>query len=242
MNEKQALTIIVPIFNEEECLPLFYKTMDSFLAKTTLACTVLLVNDGSTDDSRKQIKQKSREHSQYTYLDLDKNYGLSTAIKAGIDYAKTNYIAYIDADLQTHPDDFEDLMATFPNVDMANGFRQKRKDRLVKRLSSKIANAIRRAVVNDGIIDSGCPLKVITADMAKSLPFFDGMHRFIPALVQLKGGRVSQVPIRHFPRVAGTAKYHLFNRLVGPFLDMLAFYWMRKRNITYSVNESSANE
>ena len=237
MSEKQ-LTILVPIYNEEDCIPLFYKKMDAFLANTALSCQVLLINDGSADNSVSLIIDKCRSDAMYNYIDLDKNYGLSTAIKAGFDTCTTPYLAYIDSDPQTAPEDLELLFSKMPEFDMSNGIRTKRKDTLVKKCSSKMANFIRRKVVKDNISDSCCPLKVIKTKTAQSLPFFDGMHRFIPALVKLKGGTVAQVPVRHYPRIAGTAKYHLFNRLVGPFFDMIAFYWMRKRNITYSINPS----
>lgn len=232
-------TILVPIFNEEECLPIFFEKMDAFLTTAEMQSCVLLINDGSSDQSLPIIQKKCREHDRYHYISLDKNRGLSTAIKAGFDTCTTEFVGYIDVDLQTDPEDFNLLFSYMSDVSLATGIRQKRKDTLVKKMSSKIANFIRRNLVKDNITDSCCPLKVLRTDMAKKLPFFNGMHRFIPALVQLKKGTVKEVPVRHYPRVAGTAKYHLFNRLIGPFFDMLAFCWMRKRNIEYVISSSS---
>ncbi len=232
---KDELTIIVPIFNEEESLSAFFLEMDKFVQVCPITAKILLVNDGSTDSSPVLIKDKCGQAVQYEALFLDGNYGLSTAIKAGIDHCTTTLIGYIDADLQTHPADFLSYLDFFPEYDMVNGIRQNRQDSLVKKISSKVANKYRRFMINDNIEDSCCPLKIIKTDRAKALPFFTGMHRFLPALVQLQGGTVKQLPITHSPRYAGTAKYHLHNRLIGPFFDILAFRWMRSRYISYTT-------
>jgi hypothetical protein len=120
-------------------------------------------------------------------------------------------------------------------ADLVTGIREKRKDGNFKRISSRIANTIRQAVTHDGVSDTGCPLKVFKTGTVRQIPFFDGMHRFLPALVILQGGIVKQVPVRHFERMAGKSKYHLFNRLVGPATDLIAFAWMRKRTIRYEI-------
>ena len=102
-------------------------------------------------------------------------------------------------------------------------------------MQSKIANGFRRMITHDGVKDTGCPLKVMRADYAKRIPFFTGMHRFLPALILLQKGKIKQIPVHHFPRVAGSSKYHLWNRLISPFIDCFAFYWMRKRFIDYHI-------
>jgi dolichol-phosphate mannosyltransferase len=231
------LTIIVPVFNEEECLYPFCQDMDAFLAVSPMPVQVLFINDGSTDKSLEQIRHICQVNPAYGYLSLDKNYGLSTAFKAGIDQATSTYIGYIDSDLQTSPLDFLHYLPYLPAYQMVNGIRRKRKDSLLKKLSSRIANAFRQALIQDGITDTCCPLKIIEASYAKRVPFFHGMHRFLPALIQLQGGKVKQIPVQHFPRYAGYAKYHLWNRLWGPFQDTFAFRWMRKRYIHYQVQE-----
>ncbi len=229
------LTIIVPVYNEEESLPSFFTEMDKFFNKTTISSKILLVNDGSSDGSQTIISDKCADSEKYNYLILSKNCGLSTAVKAGIDACTTELVGYIDADLQTNPQDFLSYLEYFPEYDMVNGIRQKRKDSIIKRVSSKLANAYRRMMINDGIQDTCCPLKIIKTTYAQNIPFFTGMHRFLPALVKLQGGKVKQVPIAHYPRHAGTSKYHLLNRLIGPFFDTLAFRWMRSRNISYKI-------
>jgi glycosyltransferase involved in cell wall biosynthesis len=230
-----GLTIVVPVFNEEECLPRFCEEMESFLASVPVPTVVLFVNDGSRDDSQKIIAAACASNNSFRYLQFDGNYGLSTAIKAGIDACDSELVGYIDADLQTNPADFLNFLEYFPEYDMVNGIRARRQDTIVKKASSKFANSFRRLMINDGITDTCCPLKIMKTAYAKRIPFFTGMHRFLPALIQLQGGRVQQLPVAHFPRFAGTAKYHLLNRLVGPFFDTLAFRWMRSRYIRYGI-------
>lgn len=238
----KALTIIAPVYNEEESLPRFKQEMENFMSSASIPVSVLFVNDGSRDGSLDMIKSFAAADNRFKYISLDKNHGLSTAIKAGFDHAETELIGYIDTDLQTSPDDFNALLPFMDQCAMANGVRANRKDTFVKKMSSKIANGFRRMMIKDNIKDTCCPLKVIHSDYAKRIPFFKGMHRFIPALVQLQGGKVKQVDIRHFERFAGTAKYHLFNRMIGPFFDTLAFVWIRKRYIKYGVSQNSKDQ
>ncbi|MCK9173790.1 MAG: glycosyltransferase family 2 protein [Desulforhopalus sp.] len=237
-----ALTIIVPVYNEEESLPVFFAAMDEFLAITPLPTEVLYVNDGSSDNSPQLLRDKCADDPCSRFLSLSENRGLSTAIKAGIDHSHTTLTGYIDADLQTRPEDFTAFLPYFAEYDMVNGIRAKRRDSIVKKISSKVGNGWRRFMINDGIRDTCCPLKILKTEYAIKIPFFHGMHRFIPALVQLEGGRVKQIQVSHYSRMAGVAKYHLFNRLVGPFFDTLAFRWMRNRHISYTVAEKSTTD
>ena len=175
------------------------------------------------------------DNNSFSFIHLKKNCGLSTALKAGIDQVVTKYTGYIDADLQTSPYDFDLLMEFVDAFELVTGVRVGRKDGTVKRISSRIANAIRRSVTHDGVSDTGCPLKIFQTDTANRIPFFKGMHRFLPALVQLGGGKVMEVPVRHFERLAGKSNFHLWNRLLGPAADLIAFSWMRKRTIRYEI-------
>lgn len=234
-SEKAALTIIVPVYNEEECLPKFREEMDRLFLSSAIEAEVLFVNDGSNDNSWEIIQSICDGDGPYHAISLQRNYGLSTALKVGIDYCDTALIGYMDADLQTRAEDFLTLLPFFPEFDLVLGIRRRRQDSGIKKLSSKIANTVRQAILKDGIEDTGCPLKIIKREYAAAIPFFIGMHRFLPALVQFMGGRVKQVPVRHFPRFGGTPKYHLGNRLVGPFLDTLAVYWMKKRFCLYNI-------
>jgi len=225
------------VYNECESLEHFVNEMDGFLKEAKWPSKVLFVNDGSTDSSQQIMEDICSKNKAYAYLELEQNVGLSGAMKAGIDAADTEYLGYIDADVQTHPMDFNLFIPFLGEYDMVNGIRAKRKDTVVKRLSSKIANGYRRLMINDGIEDTCCPLKIMKSDFAKRIPFFDGMHRFLPALIQLQKGKVKQVPVRHFERYAGTAKYNLWNRIRKPFIDTFAFIWMRNRYINYHLKK-----
>lgn len=234
-DSEYLLTIIVPLFNEEGNLPRLAKELSDYLSQTSYKVKVLFVNDGSTDNSAKVLAQFCAENDAFSFIRLKKNGGLSTALKAGLDQVVTRYTGYIDADLQTSPYDFDLLMEYIESYDLVTGVRVGRKDGIVKRISSRMANAIRRSVTHDGVADTGCPLKVFRTDVARRIPFFNGMHRFLPALVQLGGGKVKEVPVRHFERLAGKSNFHLWNRLLGPAVDLIAFGWMRKRTIRYEI-------
>ncbi len=236
-----GFTILVPVYNEEENIYLLEEKLQHFLPQSIYPACVLFVNDGSTDDSLNRIREICVRNSDFFYLSLEKNGGLSAALKAGIDSVFSAYVGYMDADLQTDPEDFNLLLKDIEVYEMVTGIRANRKDSFFKNLQSKIANGFRRMMTNDGVSDTGCPLKVMHTDAAKKMPLFNGMHRFLPALILLQNGKVKQIPVRHYPRMAGKSKYHLWNRLTGPFIDCFAYRWMKKRYINYVVNDSNLN-
>ncbi|MGE5427521.1 MAG: glycosyltransferase [Methylococcaceae bacterium] len=232
-------TIIVPVFNEEDNIYALEQKLSEFISQSALSACVLFVNDCSTDQSNERIIEVCYRQKHFYHLSLKKNSGLSTALKAGIDTSWSPFVGYIDADLQTTPEDFHLLIPYVKDYELVMGIRVKRDDSFVKRASSRIANGFRRLMTNDGVTDTGCPLKLMKTDYAKRIPLFTGMHRFLPALIQLQNGKVFQVPVRHFQRVAGKSKYNLRNRLVGPFIDCFAYRWMRKRYINYQIGENN---
>jgi len=230
-------TIIVPVYNEEENIYTLEEKLQYFLLHSLFPACVLFVDDGSKDNSLDRINEICVRNTPFFYLRLKNNGGLSAALKAGIDHTFSNYVGYMDADLQTDPEDFNLLLPDISDYEMVTGIRANRKDSFFKNLQSKIANGYRRMMTHDGVSDTGCPLKVMQTDAAKRIPFFNGMHRFLPALILLQNGKVKQTPVRHYPRLAGTSKYHLWNRLSGPFIDCFAYRWMKKRYINYHINE-----
>lgn len=239
MNEtaKYEFTIVVPVYNEQDNLSRVEEQLSSFLPKARMKACVLLVNDGSSDDSLKLMKEICQRQPDFFYISSNENHGLSTAMKAGIDTVESKYMGYIDADLQTNPEDFNLLLEYAPEYELVTGIRAKRKDSVFKKLQSKIANGFRRAMTGDTATDTGCPLKVMRTDVAKRIPFFNGMHRFLPALFALEHARFKELPVRHYPRIAGVSKYHLWNRLAGPFNDCFGYRWMKKRYIRYHIDE-----
>lgn len=233
------LTIIIPVYNEEDNIKTLEEKLGAYLPKASRKACVLFVNDGSTDNSLPLIKEVCQRQNNFFYLSLMRNGGLSAAMKAGIDATESTFVGYMDADLQTTPDDFNLLLEHIDDHELVMGIRTNRKDTGFKKLQSKIANGFRRMMTHDGVQDTGCPLKVMHTAYARRIPFFTGMHRFLPALILLQEGRVKQVPVHHFPRVAGSSKYHLWNRLVAPFIDCFAFRWMKQRYINYRVKEDN---
>lgn len=232
-------TIIVPVYNEEDNIYSLEHKLGSFLPESIYLACVLFVDDSSTDASKKRIIEICNRNKNFFYICLNKNSGLSAAMKAGIDNTRSVFVGYMDADLQTTPEDFNLLLQDIKDYELVMGIRADRKDSFFKKLQSKIANGFRRMMTHDDVQDTGCPLKVLHTDYAKRIPFFTGMHRFLPALILLQEGKIKQVPVRHFPRVAGVSKYHLWNRLISPFIDCFAYRWMKKRYIHYRVSDNN---
>lgn len=230
-------TIIVPVYNEQDNLERVEKELLAYTQIASKKTAVLFVNDGSRDNSQQMIEDICARNEMFGFISFKENRGLSAAIKAGFDHVESPLLGYIDSDLQTTPEDFNLLLEHIDNYALVTGVRADRKDSFVKNMSSKIANGIRRAFTHDGMDDTGCPLKVIRSDYAKRIPMFKGLHRFLPAMILLQKGEVLQVPVRHFPRIAGTAKFGLWNRLLGPLSDCFAYLWMKKKYINYEVGK-----
>mgnify|MGYP000929577583 FL=1 len=228
-------TIIVPVYNEEDNLIRVEKELLAYINMAIKKTAILFVNDGSIDNSLTMIKSICSKNEAFGYISFKTNKGLSAAIKAGFDHVTTDLVGYIDSDLQTSPEDFNKLLEHCDTYDLVTGVRADRKDSFIKNISSTIANSIRRGFTHDGMDDTGCPLKVLKTQYAKRIPMFRGLHRFLPAMILLQEGSVVQIPVRHFPRVAGTAKFGVWNRLLGPLMDCFAYLWMKKKYINYTI-------
>ena len=228
-------TIIVPVYNEEDNLIRVEKELLAYINMAIKKTAILFVNDGSIDNSLVMIKSICSKNEAFGYISFKNNKGLSAAIKAGFDHVTTDFVGYIDSDLQTSPEDFNKLLEHCDAYDLVTGVRADRKDSFIKNMSSTIANSIRRGFTHDGMDDTGCPLKVLKTKYAKRIPMFRGLHRFLPAMILLQEGSVVQIPVRHFPRVAGSAKFGVWNRLLGPLMDCFAYLWMKKKYINYTI-------
>ncbi|MGK0308227.1 MAG: dolichol-phosphate mannosyltransferase, partial [Urechidicola sp.] len=200
-------TIIVPVYNEEDNLERVEKELSDYIKIASKKTKILFVNDGSKDKSQPLIEQMCSNNNDFSFISFEKNCGLSAAISAGFQHTNTELVGYIDSDLQTDPKDFNLLLEHIEEFDLVTGFRANRKDSFVKNMSSTIANGIRRSFTHDGMDDTGCPLKVIKTSYAKKIPMFNGLHRFLPAMILLQNGKIKQIPVKHFPRIAGEAKY-----------------------------------
>lgn len=228
-------TIVVPVYNEEDNLQRVEKELSKYLKIASKKTKVLFVNDGSKDNSQQLIEEICKNNPDFSFIQFEKNCGLSAAITAGFQATETELVGYIDSDLQTAPEDFNLLLNEIEEYDLVTGVRANRKDSFVKNISSTIANGIRRSFTHDGMDDTGCPLKVIKTSYAKKIPMFKGLHRFLPAMILLQNGKIKQIPVQHFPRIAGVAKYGLWNRLIGPLIDCFAYLWMKKKYINFKI-------
>ncbi len=235
-----SLTIVIPVYNEEDNIRRLQETVSAYLPLCPVKACALFVNDGSKDSSLPLIEEACAATPDFYYISLKKNSGLSAAMKAGIDISESRFVGYMDADMQTDVRDFDLLLEHADEYPLVMGIRAQRKDSFFKLFQSKMANSFRRMMTHDGATDTGCPLKILHTDYAKRIPFFTGMHRFLPALIRLQdGGRFYETPVRHYPREAGTSKYHLWNRLVSPFKDCFAFRWMAHRYINYQIDDNN---
>lgn len=230
-------TIIVPVYNEEDNLDRVEKEFLDYIKIATKKTKILFVNDGSKDQSQVIIERICSNNNDFDFISFKENRGLSAAITAGFQNTETELVGYIDSDLQTDPKDFNLLLEHIVEFDLVTGVRANRKDSFVKNMSSTIANGIRRSFTHDGMDDTGCPLKVIKTDFAKKIPMFKGLHRFLPAMILLQEGKIKQIPVKHFPRIAGEAKFGVWNRLLGPLMDCFAYLWMKKKYINYEIEK-----
>ncbi len=236
------LSVVIPVYNEQESLHDLFDALTAYKQKASVKVCFLFVNDGSSDNSLNFIKQFCLSATDFYYISLEKRSGLTGALKAGFSEVKSDWVGYMDADLQTFPDDFELLLKNRYQGELICGIRVKRHDSVSKKIQSKLANKIRNLVTHDGISDTNCPLKIGRTNLLNRLPLFSGMHRFLPALVKMTGNRVYTVPVRHQERKHGVSKFNLANRAFSGLEDLFAFAWMRSRYIEPSVAESDLKD
>jgi len=233
-------TIVVPVYNERDNLVQLETRLAAFLEKSAeIPACVLLVDDGSTDGGGEAIEEICARHADFFFLRFTRNCGLSAALKAGFDACASPYVGYIDADLQTDPEDFKLLLPHAADYAMVMGIRAERRDSFGKRLISKLANSARRRIVHDSAADTGCPLKILQTAYTRQLPCLNGMHRFLPALIAMQGGSYKQVPVHHHPRTAGHSKFNLSNRFWGPIRDAFGYRWYQQRFVGHTVKSSN---
>jgi glycosyltransferase involved in cell wall biosynthesis len=222
---KALLSIVIPLYNEEENVLLLTQKIHESLKGYHYQ--IVYVDDFSQDNTKETVNRMNdpRVH----LVALKKNYGQSLALAAGIDYAEGAYIITMDGDLQNDPADIPKMLAyaVEGEYDVVTGIRQKRKDSALKKIPSKIANFMVRRVTKLDIKDNGCALKVFTRDIAKDLNLYGEMHRFITLLAYLEGGRIKQVPVKHHARNAGVSKYGL-ERVFKVIADMMLLLFIRK--------------
>jgi dolichol-phosphate mannosyltransferase len=231
------LSLILPVYNEEECIERTITEAHSVLKKLPLTFEIIAVDDGSTDNTTRLLKMLAGKLEGVRAIRLIPNSGQSAAMGTGFRCARGKIIVLMDADGQNDPADIPRLVDELKNCDVCCGYRADRKDSAGKRIGSRLANRVRNWILGEDIVDTGCTLKAFKADLVRDLPMWRGMHRFLPALTRMKGAMIRQVPVNHRPRVAGTSKYTNIGRLRETIWDLYAVRWMQKRYRPFRVEE-----
>ncbi len=238
------LSIVVPVYNEEDSLPSLWAEIREVMAPTGLGYEVVFVDDGSRDRSAEIIRGLREEDPRVRLVRLKANAGETAATDAGFKTARGRYVVTMDADLQNDPRDIPAMLAHLKEWDAVTGWRVNRGagDSIVRRLSSRIANRVRNALSEESIHDSGCTFRAFRRECLKDLALYTGFHRFIPTLLKMRGFRVLEMPVNHRPRRFGESKYGIGNRAFRAFKDLLVVRWMKDRLLRYEVAEDLGGE
>jgi len=235
------LSVVIPVQNEEENIRMLIDEVRQSL-DGVLNYELIYVNDGSTDSTLDILEQYRAGFSLLKIISHEKSAGQSTAVRTGIKHAISPVIATLDGDGQNDPADIPALFETLnqhagTGVVLVNGYRKKRRDTFVKRMSSRLANGIRSWLLDDDTPDTGCGLKVFNRAAYLEIPFFDHLHRFLPAMMINGGGKVMSVEVNHRERQLGSSHYGFFDRLWVGIFDLMGVIWLKSRTTHPIVSE-----
>ena len=217
-----SISVVVPVFNEEGNVEALHEEIKKVCEDNHYDYEIIFVNDGSKD----RTDELCRKLQPIKYICLRKNFGQTAAMDAGIKAATKDYIVTLDGDRQNDPNDIPAMLAylTENNLDIVSGWRKNRKDTFMKRFVSRGANFLRKILIKDHIHDSGCSLKVYKKECFQNLNLYGEQHRFIPALLEMKGFTVGEIVVNHRPRIAGKTKYN-WKRTIKGFVDMTSIWF-----------------
>lgn len=235
------VSIIVPVKDEAENIKSLAQELTAVMDGQSYGWECIWVDDGSTDGTLSILATLAESDPRHRFLSFERNAGQSAALHAGFTKARGNVLATIDGDGQNDPGDLPGLieMVRSGRTDMANGYRARRHDSWIRKISSKTANAIRNRVTGKTVRDVGCSTRAFRRECAAHLPLFAGMHRFLPTLVALQGWRLAETPVNHRPRLRGESKYGMHNRLWVGLADLLGVFWLKKRAFAYRIARES---
>ena len=233
------LSVVIPVYNEEENLPLLWPELREVLNGLTHAYEVIFVDDGSRDRSAEIIRGFREADLRVRLVRLKENAGETAATDAGFKATQGRCVVVMDADLQNDPHDIPRLLHELELWDAVTGWRVKRGDgdSVVRRISSRLANGVRNWLSDEVIRDSGCTFRAFRRECLRGLVLYRGFHRFIPTLLRMRGYRVVEIPVNHRPRRFGRSKYGVLNRVFVAFADLLVVRWMKSRLLRYEVAE-----
>ncbi len=231
------ISVVIPAYNEIENLDPLLAELRAALAATGGSAEIVLVDDASTDGSGAWLRERARTDAGLRPVLLAERCGQSAALAAGLAHARGAVIVTMDADLQNDPADLPKVLAALEHADVVSGVRVGRQDTWVRKVSSRIANAVRRSALGDPVTDIGCSFKAYRREALEQLPMFVGVHRFLPALCVFRGARYAEVPLTHRARRHGVSKYGVANRLWRGLHDLVGVSWLKARMVRYRVRE-----
>lgn len=232
-------SVVIPLKNEEENIHELVAELEPVMKKLDQPWELICIDDGSTDRTRSILISLSKEKSFVCPIFFKKNYGQSSAFDAGFKAARGEFVITLDGDRQNDPKDIPFLLKEMADSDLICGRRVNRKDTWTKKITSKLANFVRKRVCDDGVHDTGCSLKIYKRESLNKIRMYQGMHRFLPALFKIEGFRIKEAPVNHRERTKGQTKYNFYNRSFNTIADMLAVLWMRKRRLNYMIEKEA---
>ena len=232
---KPIYSVVIPVKDEDKNIKDLVEELQPVMTALQSPWELIYVDDGSSDGSSAILQKLEQEKPYLRLVSFDQNYGQSSAFDAGFKAAEGEFVITLDGDRQNDPADIPKLVKAVDGYDLVCGQRVNRRDPFHKRWISKLANAVRSRICQDGMDDTGCSLKIYRTECLQQIKMYNGMHRFLPALFQIEGFRCHQVPVNHRPRQEGETKYRFINRSIQPFLDMFAVWWMRNRHLNYKI-------
>lgn len=240
-DQSVEVSIIIPIKDEAENIQALAQELTVVLDQQPWSWECVWVDDGSTDHGLVLLEQLAESDKRHRYLSFERNAGKSAALWAGFHASKGPILATLDGDGQNDPSDIPRFveMVRSNKADMIHGYRVRRKDSLVRKLSARIANAFRNWITGKTVRDVGCATSAFRKACVAYLPQFSGMHRFLPALVVMQGFRLAELPANHRPRYRGQSKYNIRNRILVGLADSFGVLWLKKRIFHYSIARSS---
>jgi glycosyltransferase involved in cell wall biosynthesis len=231
------LSVVVPVYDEADNVEPLHREIDAALAGVEGGVEFIYVDDGSRDGSGDRLLELAKRDQRVRVIRFDANHGQSAALDAGFRAVEGEFTVTLDADLQNDPADIPRLLEALDRADVVNGVRMKRRDSLVRKISSRVANGFRNWATRESVTDVGCSLRVMRSSYLRRVKLYRGLHRFLPTLLRMEGATIAEVPVNHRMRRHGVSKYGISNRLFVGIVDVFAVRWMQNRALRYRIEE-----